>query len=271
MLERRWLRLRYCLRELAGCAPQRVAFLHIPKCGGTTIFRHFKTNLGSGRSAKIVHLNSMELATLEDGEVRRAQRAPFVFGHIGWNTLSTIGDGAFRFTVLREPLERLTSLYRYARTKAKPDRPVFAGLLELAKQRSFGDFCLSQEPEVKALIDNAMTRTIADDYYPLRPWNRRDAVATATEHLAALDLVLDLNDLDTSLPRLAALTGTRMARKQTRSNQTPPAAVELMSRAEFESDAALRSLIACDSVLYRRALGIDRREPLGASATASPE
>ena len=38
MLERKWLRLRYRMKSIVGRAPKRVAFLHIPKCGGTTVF-----------------------------------------------------------------------------------------------------------------------------------------------------------------------------------------------------------------------------------------
>lgn len=256
MLQRKWLRLRYRVRRLISrTPPPRVAFLHIPKCGGTTIYRHFKTNLGGGRSSHIAHFDSLKFAAFDGNALARARRAQFVMGHYGWNALSAVGEGAFRLTVLREPFARLKSLYRYSRAKQSSDHHLFAPLLEAAKQRGFADFCLSPEPELRPLLDNAMTRTLAYDYYPLGDWDRERATRDAAKHLDSLDLVVDLNDLDAALPRLAELTDTKLARGQLRENATPAVRAEEISSAEFESDARLMSLIAQDRILYRHAFG----------------
>lgn len=255
MLQRKWLRFRYRVRRLVGEKPPRVAFLHIPKCGGTTIYRHFKTNLGGGRSNQIAHFDSLRFATFDASALDRARRAQFVMGHYGWNALSVVGEDAFRLTVLREPFARLKSLYRYSRAKQSSDHRLFAPLLEAAKQRDFGDFCLSPEPELRPLLDNAMTRTLAHDYYPLGNWDRERATRDALAHLDALDLVVDLNNLDAVLPRLADLTDTKLVHGQLRENATPAVKAELISSAEFESDARLMNLIAQDRVVYRHAFG----------------
>jgi hypothetical protein len=187
-------------------------------------------------------------------------------GHFGWNALSAVGQGAFRITVLREPFARLKSLYVYSRAKRTSDHPLFGALLDAAKERHFGDFCLSPEPELRLLLDNATTRTLAHDYYPLRPWNRERATHEAIAHLDAFDCVIELSDLDAALPRIAALTDTKLVPAQLRQNAAPPIKAEVMSRREFESDARLLSLIAQDRAVYRHAFA--RAAPLTSAATS---
>ena len=140
MLERKWLRFRYRINCIVGRQPKRVAFLHIPKCGGTTVFQHFKTNIGGGRSGRIAQCDSLSFAKLDAKALERSRRARFVSGHFGWTALSAAGADAFRFTVLREPFDRLVSLYKFSRTKQHSDNPIFSAVFEAAKQRSFGDF-----------------------------------------------------------------------------------------------------------------------------------
>ncbi len=253
MLERKWLRFRYRINCIVGRQPKRVAFLHIPKCGGTTVFQHFKTNIGGGRSGRIAQFDSMNFAKLDAKALERSRRARFVSGHFGWTALSAAGADAFRFTVLREPFDRLVSLYKFSRTKQHSDNPIFSAVFEAAKQRSFGDFCLSTEPELKALIDNAMTRALADDYYPHSSAEPRHVLRAAKEHVDQLDLVVDLADLDDTLPLLANITGTKLARQRQWQNRTPAAPVQVLPREDFESDAGLMSVIAQDCMLYRYA------------------
>ncbi|ANP46392.1 sulfotransferase family 2 domain-containing protein [Candidatus Viadribacter manganicus] len=251
MLERKWLRLRYQLKSIIGQAPKRVAFLHIPKCGGTTVFQHFKTNIGGGRSGKIAQFDSVNFSTLDDKTLERSRRARFVSGHFGWTALTKTSADAFRFTVLREPYDRLVSLYKFSRAKQHSDNPIFSAVFEAAKQRSFEDFCLSKEPELKTLIDNAMTRALADDYYPYSPPEPRYVLHWAKQHVDQLDLVIDLADLDDTLPTLAKITGTKLARRRQWRNKTPDAPVKVLPRSEFESDEGLMRVIAQDCMLYR--------------------
>ncbi len=250
MLERKWLRLRYRLKNIIGPTPKRVAFLHIPKCGGTTVFQHFKTNIGGGRSGKIAQFDSVGFTRLNAHDLESARHAQFVSGHFGWTALTTTGADAFRFTVLREPFDRLVSLYKFSRTKQHSDKPLFSAVFEAAKQRSFEDFCLSKEPELKTLIDNAMTRALADDYYPYVCSQPRDVLHWAKQHVDQLDLVIDLGDLDKTLPMLAEITGTKLTRKRQWQNKTPDAPVKILSRKEFERDESLMRVIEQDCRLY---------------------
>lgn len=266
MLEKKWLRLRYRARTFLGAVPPRVALLHIQKCGGTTIFRHFKDNLGASRSGMIAHFDWLDFGRFDANDLSRARNAKFVSGHFGWNALEAVGADAFRFTILREPFARLRSLYLFHRLKPRPDHPVLSLLAEAAQQRSFGDFCLSGEAELRPLIDNAMTRALAEDYDGVRPFNRARALKLAVEHLDQLNCVVKLSDLDEFLPVLAAFTGTIIPRKLGRQNQTAQMRVDVLSRSEFESDERLASLIAQDCLLYEHAFG---SEALGIDGSTS--
>ena len=255
MLQRKWLRLRYSFdRMVAGKAP-RIAYLHIPKCGGTTIFHHFKSNLGNSKSGKAVHFDSEAFARFDDAALETARRAQFVSGHFGWNALCAVGAGAIQFTTLRDPFKRLRSLYSFSRSKAHSAKPLFAATFEAAKQRSFGDFCLSPEPEVRMMIDNAMTRTLADDYACDKAWDHDTTLRAAMRNLDRLDLVIDLDDLNAEMPRICQISRTRLVRGQPNQNVTPPSDLRLMSRDEFESDVWLHKLIAQDEKLYHHAFG----------------
>lgn len=253
MLKRKWLRLRYQLKTFAGATPRRIVFLHIPKCGGTTVFQHFKTNIGGGRSGRIARFDSMQFSKFSTPALDDVQRAQFVSGHFGWRAMEASGADAFRFTVLRDPFERLVSLYRFSRLKREAESQVFSAVFEAAKQRSFGDFCLSSEPELKSMIDNAMVRAMADDYYPFQRADPARTLRAAVDHIDLLDLVIDLPNLNAALPQLAKITGTQLVNRMSWENRTPSERVSLISRAEFESDDALARVIALDRSLYRYA------------------
>lgn len=253
MFERKWLRLRYRLQGLIAERPRRISFLHIPKCRGTTVFQHFKSNIGSSRSGRIARFDSMQFAEFSEPALAQVRRARFVSGHFGWNALAASGDDAFRFTVLREPFDRLASLYRFSRLKQDAESEVFAAVFEAAKQRSFADFCLSPEPALKSMINNAMARALAEDYFPFEAADPARTLRTAIDHIDQLDLVIDLPHLSAALPRLAKLTGTKLVGAAHWENRTPLAHVDMMSREEFESDDALMKVTALDRAIYHYA------------------
>jgi hypothetical protein len=181
--------------------------------------------------------------------IGRAKKAQFVAGHFGWDTLEHVRGGAVTFTVLREPFDRLRALYTFARKPRLIAHPAFAKLAETATRTDFATFCLNDDPDVRAMTDNAITRTLASDYFPIVPERKADA-ATACNHLDELDFVADVARLSEALPRLAEATKTRLIEGHGWLNSTRTQAPVEMSRKDFLADSHLRARIAQDLEVY---------------------
>jgi len=250
MLKRAWLRLQFQLKRLAGEAPPRVAFLHIPKCGGTSINYHFKSNFGGARSSMSVQLDSMTGSASDPAELERARKAFYVAGHIGWSAFASVSDGAVRLTVLREPFDRIKSLFQFVRGGKQLKHPTFARVAQSAARMDFAEFCLTDESEVRALVDNAMARTLASDYFPFEASDPLATVRAAKANLDTLDFVFDIRELSAALPRLAQATGTTILPGRDWLNKSEPVAEEVMSRKHFLNDRKLFARIAQDLDVY---------------------
>jgi Sulfotransferase family len=238
---------------LLGQSMPRVAFLHIPKCGGTSINYHFKSNYGGGRSRFVVLLDSMTGSATDPEQIAQARKAQFVGGHHGWATHQKVSQGAFSLTVLREPFSRLRSLYLFLRHSKRLKHHVFAKLAADARSHGFGDFCLLPDQDLRALVDNTQTRTLAGDFYPFEAVDRGQAVRAATNNLASFDMVADSKHIDAALPLLAAKTGTSVIESKTQRNRSPGVERVDLDRAEFMSDPRLFSLVAQDLDVYEHA------------------
>ncbi len=92
--------------EASGPTP-RILFLHVPKCGGTSIRRFLDDRFDAVR---------LELQSDRDdwhGSLQAAKTAPLVYGHFSADQLEQIRGDAFVFSFLRDPLDRLVSHFRY--------------------------------------------------------------------------------------------------------------------------------------------------------------
>ena len=97
-------------------ATRPAAYLHIPKCAGTSINHHLKRHLGSVRSGRAVAINSIDVLRGRSSSPAAARRARYVAGHCGWDHIADLGDTHLRFTFLRQPAERVLSLYVFCRS-----------------------------------------------------------------------------------------------------------------------------------------------------------
>jgi len=94
--------------------PRRVLFDHLPKCAGTTVSRylsrHFPTRVTFATDGEDP-VKSVE--TFQSMPMGERHRYELVVGHLTNDLLSAVHPNTIAVTVLRDPVERIASHYRY--------------------------------------------------------------------------------------------------------------------------------------------------------------
>lgn len=126
---------------------KKALFLHIQKSAGTSIVKMARKTYG--RRRVISHDDFLEL------DYDTCFSIPFVSGHFGYAFAAPLMSDRFTFTFLRQPQDRLLSLYDFCRWKVSDDP-----LSVAAQQNTLEDFLRlgrresDAHPEVKGAIWN---------------------------------------------------------------------------------------------------------------------
>jgi len=119
-----------------------IVFFHVMKCGGTSVREGLLSAVGQRTGPKIFELDGEAAKTAAGGQdpdnwafrdallpyVLLASEPAIVLGHFRYrDRYHELLDTAHFVTVLRDPVERLVSLYKYRRYKDGVDVPVSAG------------------------------------------------------------------------------------------------------------------------------------------------
>lgn len=164
---------------------ERVIFFHIPKTAGSTVNAHFKGLLGSSWQGQALTVS--DRSTPED--IAIARRARFVGGHYGTALLSALGPG-LRITVLRDPLERLVSAWRFQQTLKAP-----------LPFETLEDALAADHPEVRRVLDNVQSRHLASPRLDAPP-PREEWLERAQATLSGIDVILWQWQFDDAFRRL---------------------------------------------------------------------
>ena len=176
--------------------PRRGVFLHLPKTAGTTVTGYFKARLGASWYGQAVTVSD---AALERPHLMALARgARYVGGHFGAGTLAAIRDGAYAFTVLRDPVARVESAWRFFQSHRR-------AALRLPFDR-LEDALASDHPGAVAAFDNAMVRQLSGAGPGPLPGGAAGAalVDRAEATLAGLDRVLWQDDLEAGFAAVLA-------------------------------------------------------------------
>jgi hypothetical protein len=94
--------------------PQRleVFFVHLPKCGGTTVVDTLHHWFGEAAVRQLPPTTRLHQESLP-----QALDAPAAYGHIPYSVVGFIGGQPKIFSVVREPVSRTVSAYSYIRDK----------------------------------------------------------------------------------------------------------------------------------------------------------
>lgn len=192
--------------------PQNIVFIHMPKCGGTSLHRWLlfviDASLMSGERRRM----PLELAD----DRRAALESCKVFsGHFDVLDLPQFPDPKLTFTVLRDPVDRLVSLYDFWR--AHNDDHIQKKKLvgpRIASALSFEDFLRNQESAIRHDIDNALVRTMTGLTRTSDPIDGPQALDEACANLEKLDHVGLLDRLDETTDWLMKAIGAPLRYKK---------------------------------------------------------
>lgn len=188
----------------------RLVFVHLPKCGGTSL--HGLLKLWYGEEA----LHPERFNGLYS--YRAAQNASSLIfsGHYDFYSTSLIPGRKYYITVMREPIARLVSLYNFYRAHT----PEYAATLDDDVMRAaqgllIDDFFDSPLVRSAASVDNAMTRQLSDVPQPpiafvdqsFTKLAMSDLLEQACKNLESFGFVAFTETLDQDLVRLMALLG----------------------------------------------------------------
>ena len=156
----------------------RICFIHVPKTAGTSAIALMRRHLGAGN---LYHVQNRQVPFV----TRFIQRHRFVAGHF---YLRDFAAEAFRntyvFTILRDPVERVISQYRYFRRlrEVGDDRDV-----ALAQQSDLADILRRPRHENNSRWINAVTTRFSGE--GVHKIADRESLRKAKHHLRLLDLV----------------------------------------------------------------------------------
>lgn len=230
-----------------------VFFVHIPKTAGTAVVHALRAPY---RDEEICpHYGEYKLGEIPPVEFRRRYR--FAAAHAGIDYARPRADHIL--TVLRDPLERILSLYNYWRSTPLESATVFPGgvidpAVTLARELDFEGFVHSDHPRILNDIENGQTWQLAASNTPngrprLAHSGPGAVLATAEANLRAMEAIGTTEDLAGFAASIEERLGMRIEIGRRNVTRRKSAARDAVG-----SDALARveALTALDATLYDR-------------------
>lgn len=179
----------------------QICFLHIPKTAGTSLTELLIQHVGSGRVCPAGTLVDYDAMT--DDELARYD---MLKGHFDYALRARLRRPAVFLTMLRDPVERVVSLYQQWRRSPVP--PGGLGGEAVAKRYDLADFIDCGETAVEWRCINAQVYQIADGVRQARgPEKDREMLELAKSHLRDFAFVGVSERFAESVTRLCARFG----------------------------------------------------------------
>lgn len=190
-------------------------FFHVQKNAGTSLVNVARNFYG--RSV-ISHGDFWDRAPSTFREVR------FVSGHFGFSYASSLKDGRFSFTILRDPIERIISFYSFCRQRDPNQFIVY----KLAKELSFYEFLQAglEDYWIKQAINNHQVWQFAHGYNktdsrPIDSFGDDELFEAAIRNLSTLDYVAFTSSLENDAREIFKSLGVVPPPLIPKSNTTP--------------------------------------------------
>ena len=241
---------------IKGKRRPRVVFIHTPKTGGNSINSYFKEYVGSKKSGRTVRYDDF-IGMNMNFFVEKAKAADYVMGHMPWSAFELCRDErTYAFTILRDPYDRLRSLYHFI-VNLPPDYPREDAVNEM-QHLSLHEFLSSRDPRVRTHTDNFLTRQFAGalDVLPKTQVERFRLAEVAIRNLSTLDLIGFNDDLDAAFAKVAHVAGLPPPPRGRRVNVTADLVVDGQDRTaasralDDEARELARPLVEADLLVY---------------------
>ncbi len=165
----------------------KVTFLHISKTAGTSVRFGLQKALGDdARSSPFIFQG--ETGRINVNELNNS--CDFFTGHFGFDFANKL-DGDI-ITVLRNPIDRIKSLYLFWHSGEDPND--LTKVFELVGNMSFSEFLLSNDPRITVERNNCITYQLAGDHSVegRKKWagrNDEDVINAAFDNLKKLKVI----------------------------------------------------------------------------------
>ena len=254
--------------------PRPVLFLHIPKTAGTSFLLMLQNAFSDNRVLRI-HQVDRHIQEMIDGIVEtKLDEIACLIGHLPIHLFESCLDRFQPFTVLRNPVDRVLSLFRFFKRHNQAELQRWGFLRAFTLE----EFLSSRAPGIYGQVNNGMVRMLCGDR---RLWDPKDQKFWSQD--GDLDVMLralaNLEQLDFGLteqmPQTLRLAQARWSIPYTldeyRENATVPDSAGW-------NIAALHHIVALntmDLTLYERARALFRQRlqalpPAAACAGANP-
>lgn len=117
----------------------QVLFLHLPKAAGSSLSFYIRDQVKQNNDGSSILLHDhIDHPKSRKHAIETARTAKYVHGHFSWNTYrEVVRDDVptFAFTILRDPAERLISLYLFMRSKPEGRLPIYDAVRKMSPRQ----------------------------------------------------------------------------------------------------------------------------------------
>lgn len=231
---------------------RKALFLHIQKTAGTSILREAWSLYGVPNV-----ISHGDFAALG---VEQCRKYDFVSGHFGFGYCRPLMADRYCFTFLRDPIDRLISLYAFCASRQSDDYPVYAA----ARKLPFDGFLKLglQDPHFKAALWNNQVWQLASGFGGKRGIDELPPnvlLDMAKENLGAFDHVGFVDTFDADMDVVLRDLGAEPKKLDARNASTNKPD---RSKLPASTMVLLRDLTTLDSELYSYAVATKPKNQL---------
>lgn len=170
-------------------------FFHVPKAAGTTFREMLRLEISASKVLNLQGSGGISFMTDDD-----LNSMDLISGHVGIDLLKRIHRPHVSITILRDPVSRVVSQYRYIRAQAKEGRRYYFSSNRWLTL-SLSDVLRDEDPFIESTFRNTQAWFFTSDW-PATSRDRslcdQDVLDRAKENIERLDYFGIVEDLDLS-------------------------------------------------------------------------